>query len=401
MKTNKLIGLVSAFITSMGALLFIAAPHAFAATKTWVGTDCPATNCNWSNVNNWVGGVVPVNGDDIVINASAVTPSNAASTTDDIAALNVASISTSGYQNSVAGGPYRMSINLSQNLIISGNVTHTVAVAAAPAGWSKASFLGLGSGLNAITLGANSTMQNAQITATTLTLGGHTLDYKLDSNYTGTTYNVVGQITGAGTFTIDLPLTVVMFMDATNNYSGTTNINTVDYVSSLGDSTKVFGTSTINISSQSRILFEPKVAGAVTIANPINVTAPTVTGSFLSNQIEFWSGGGANAYTVPNITLLGNARFGVNDISGAVSVNLAGIIANGHCIQYDTDNGKAANFSNGPAACVVAVAAGKAAPNTGFASIGSNPVVILGASFIGATALLVLARKTAKSTAKK
>ncbi|MEO8862990.1 MAG: hypothetical protein ABI354_01575 [Candidatus Saccharimonadales bacterium] len=400
MRTNKLVALIATFVASFGALFFMAAPHAFAATRTWVGTDCPATNCNWSNVNNWSGGVAPVNGDSIVINSDTVTPAKFQATTDDIAALSVASITTSGYSNS-SQGPYSMTINTTQSLTITGNVTHTVTATAAPSGWNIASFLALGDAVHPIVLGGNVTTQNVALIASTITLGGNTLNYNLDPTYTDTTFSLEAQLTGAGTFNIDLPTNVALFLDDTNNYSGTTNINSVNYVSALGDSTKVFGTSAVNLSSTARILFKPIASGAVTINNAISVTPPTVTGTFLNNQLEFWSETGGSSFTIPNITLLGNARFGTNDLAGAVSVNLAGITANGHCIQYGDGNSDVANFSNGPAACVVAVAAGKKAPNTGFASVSSNPIAVLAVSFASAGAIYYIARRSAKSTSKK
>lgn len=196
-----------------------------------------------------------------------------------------------------------------------------------------------------------------------------------------------------------MPTTVVLFLSNTNDYSGTTNLTSVDYVSTLGGLITAFGTSDINIGSSARILFSAD--GARTISNNISITPPAVTGTFLNNQIEFWADTAAVTYTVPHITLLGNARLGINDLAGAVSVNLAGITANGHCIQYDDNNIKAANFTNGPAACTVSVASQPKAPNTGFSLLKNSPMAVLALTSGLALGIALISRRLAKQTIRR
>lgn len=397
---KKEMGKLKAALLTLGfssiAGLFIGVGHASAATITWSGGDCPATNCNWSNTNNWVGGVAPVSGDSVVINASSSTPDAAESTDMDIPGLTLAGITTSGYSNA-SGTPYTMDIVLGQDLTLSGPVTHTLATAAAPSGWNKATELVIGNA-NVLTISGTVTMLNTHLSTTTLNLGGGTLNYTYDNTgiYT-TTLSIEPQITGNGTLTIDVPTSQAFFMNDTNNYTGTTNLTSLDYTDSLGDNTKIFGTSTINISSKARILLAPSLTTA-TISNTINVTPPTVTGTFLTNQIEFWSQSGATTFTAPNIHLLGNARFGVNQTNGAVTVNLAGITANGHCVQYGDNNSEAANFQNGPASCVVSVAASAApaAPNTGRKLLQTNTLLALVGTLLASASIVYMTRKVAR-----
>jgi len=369
----------------------------FAATKTWVGTDCPTTDCYWSNGNNWQGGAAPVNGDDIVITSNAVTPDAFDGTLNDISNLSVKNIAVSGYAKSA--NSYMTISNTIGNataLTITGNVTYVAPVVAAPSGWYAAERLAIDH--NTITLGADSIFTQVSFTASnTLNLNGHALTYiRTLGDGAGTTVGLSPTITGNGTLNIDVPLTTALFMKGVNTYSGVTNINTVDYVNSSDvPNVAMFGTSVVNLSSQGRILFEAD--GAQAINNTINVTPPTVSGTFLSNQLEFWSGSAAVTYTVPNLHLLGNARFGVNVINGAVTVNLAGIVVNGHCVQYGDGNGQAANFLNGPSACVVNVSGTPATPNTGAQIVFGNPIVVGVLGLAAAATVVFLARRTAKN----
>lgn len=373
-------------------LAFGSSGTAAAATQTWTGADCPATDCHWSNVNNWQSGVAPVNGDDIVINATTTNPDSFETTYNDISNLSVHNISISGYATSQ--NSYMSIANTSGNatpLTITGNVTYTIPSTAAPSGWYPALSLLLTHGT--LILGADSTFTDVRTnSADTINLNGHALSYVRNLSSVGqsaSTMSLDSLITGNGTLNIDVPLTIALYMNGVNTYSGVTNINSVDLISSLDvPNVGTFGTSVVNLSSQGRILF--RADGAQTISNTINITPPTVTGTFLSNQLEFWSATAPVTYTVPSINLLGNARFGVNNVSGAVAVNLAGITTNGYCIQYGDDNSDVAYFSNGPSACVVSVAS---TPNTGFALLSSNPLLVFAATLVASASLALLGKK--------
>lgn len=242
-------------------------------------------------------------------------------------------------------------------------------------------------------------MVTDEASGNSITLGGHVLTLTATSLYVGTTYSFDAKITGNGTFTVELPTTLALFLSNTNDYSGTTNLNTLDYATVLGGLITAFGTSSINIGPSARVLFDAD--GAQTINNNISITPPTVTGTFLTNQIEFWARTTSVAYTVPHITLLGNARLGVNNLAGAVSVNLAGITTNNHCIQYGDENRDVSYFSNGPAACTVNVAAQPKAPDTGFSLIKNNPVVVAAVTTVTALGIALISRRLAKQTTRR
>jgi hypothetical protein len=395
MKMKKLF--VLSLLLSVG--IFLKGSSAFAATKTWIGTTCTASSdCNWSTTGNWQGGVAPTTGDDVVINGDTSVKSL---TTQDITSLSIASITTSGY-DPISTGDGFVTIDNTAGLTITGNVTHNAPSIAPPSGYTKQDSLNIN---GAVTLGANSIFTNAVTSYSSgdsIALGGHTLSFVANSLYSDaqSTMSIDTPISGSGTVNYAIPTSVVLFLTNGNTYSGTTNINTVDYVTVLGGLTNAFGSSTINISSSARVLFSAD--GAQTINNPINITPPTVTGTFLENQIEFWADTTAVTYTVPNITLLGNARLGVNEIAGTVQVNLAGITTNGHCIQYGNENYNAGNFTNGPAACVVNVAGTTPVvpktPNTGFGLIMNNPAATLAGTAVAAFGIYAVSRRVSRKT---
>lgn len=65
--------LLIALGSSAAFLLITQTGMAHAATRTWTGADCPATDCNFSNTDNWVGGVAPSNGDSLVFSNTGFT----------------------------------------------------------------------------------------------------------------------------------------------------------------------------------------------------------------------------------------------------------------------------------------------------------------------------------------
>lgn len=369
---------------------------AVSTTKTWVGTACALStpNCSWSEETNWQEGAAPVDGDNIVINMSATTPDNGVSTINDIPNLVINDITVSGY---VTSDTSAMSISSTDpiNITINGDITLNTPTVAAPSGYFPAKLLDIGGldGLN-ITLGADSIFTNVYSMAVNdeaINLNGHMLTVKITSLAEGLSYWFAYKITGNGTVNYDLLTTSRLQLNDTNDYSGTTNLISLDYVTTLGNSFGMFGTSDINIGPSARILYEGD--GNITISNKISITPPTVSGTFLNNQIEFWSDTADVFYTVPNITLLGNARLGTNTVTGTVTVNLAGITTNGHCIQYG-DEGDDGIFQNGPAACIVDVAVPITAPNTAIKNlILSNPIVVAIMGIFSATFVVFMFRR--------
>lgn len=365
--------------------------NAFAATITWDGTDCTATSdCDWSTDGNWAGGTAPVNGDDVIIHGDVTVKSN---TVNDIASISLASLTTSGFTGGAMGD---VSIASATPLTFTGDVTHQAPSASTPSGYAIQDNLLLTSN---IVLGADSAFTDIRISGSvtnTITLGGNEFEYNLTSLHSGSTDNITPIITGTGIFTINIPTSVALFLNGDNDFSGTTNLNTADYANVSGSAVNstVFGSSAINIGANARVIFDG--LGTFNIPNVINVQPPSTTGSFLNDQIIFWAQGGAANFVVPNVTLLGDARFGVSDSQGTVSVNLAGITTNGNCIQYGDDNDDMSFFSNGPTACTVSVDGGTntpSAPDTGFAALRTNPAVTLLAGLVSAGSLILIGRR--------
>ena len=389
--------LVLSLLLAVG--IFLKGDSAFAATKTWVGTACTSSSdCDWGTGSNWQGGSAPTNGDDIVFTASTSVDSV---TNQDISSLTVNSITTAGYydvnDSGSAVGNVGISVTNGNTLTLAGPVNHTLA-SSPPTGYAAQEILYL---TGNVTLSDDVTMTNVRLGVTVdgdvITLGGHVLTYTIADTYSGDIINLTPKITGSGTFTVNMPITTMLYINNSNDYSGTTNLNSVDYVDSLNGLTTGFGTSTINLGANARILFGGD--GAITINNPINITPPAVTGTFLSNQLEFWGETTTANYTVPHISLLGNARMGVNNVGGVVHVNLAGITTNGHCIQYGDENRDVEYFTNGPAACVVAVGTQKPkVPDTGFGLLMNNPAVTIGGTFAAAGAIIAISRRLKPAT---
>jgi len=110
MKTSSLF---RPLIASAAALALLAAPSAFAATRTWSGT----TNGTWSTSTNWGAGPAPVAGDTI-----AFTGLNNVATTNDLAAdTSFAGINFSG-SNVATSGNFTLSGN---RITLAGNITTT------------------------------------------------------------------------------------------------------------------------------------------------------------------------------------------------------------------------------------------------------------------------------------
>ncbi|MEI6054275.1 MAG: hypothetical protein WCQ49_02820 [Candidatus Saccharibacteria bacterium] len=373
---NNKIKFISMFVIaalSMGVLSFVTTTSAFAATRSWVGTACAATgDCSWSETTNWQGGVVPVNGDNVFIDNLGAPDEYG--TFMDIANLTIANLTVTGVRNApdsniTIGGAQGSSFT------ITGNITYAApALSSIPNGYYAARLLDIST--HDITLAGDSVFTN--VTGdTSIALGGHKLTVIAENAAVDDTYGFEFLITGNGTVEYRIPADAALFLNGLNSYSGVTNLVSMNYATTTDqDYTGTFGTSVINIGAAARILY--KGDGNITINNKINITPPSVTGTFLDNQIEFWDDTTSVVYTVPNITLLGNARIGTLSSSqgGTVTVNLNGIIANGYCIQYGSVNDDGI-FQNGPAACVVEVAA-PAVPNTAFNLSLANPVIILG-----------------------
>jgi autotransporter-associated beta strand protein len=100
---------LSIALALLGALL--SAASALAAPITWNGGATPSPN--WSDGGNWVGGIAPVAGDDVIFINGAADPLT--STVDS-------PLSVSGITRNPTGGSTVMTINTMGNLTLNGNI---------------------------------------------------------------------------------------------------------------------------------------------------------------------------------------------------------------------------------------------------------------------------------------
>ncbi len=346
------------------------APDTFAAVQTWTGTDC-ATDCNFSNTLNWQSGVVPVNGDSVVM-------SNVGLPTNDITNLSLVGLTLNGAL-----------LTLNANMIINGTIdsgSASTTMRVTPTG-----DLVLGGDT---LVRSTSSMQIAESGGA----GGQVMLNSFDLTYdttgsTGDSY-VRAPITGAGSVAFDGDQR--MFIDSINTYSGTTTIFT-DRLIVNSVSTNPFGSSAVTIPAAGSVEFNGHTG--LNLANTFTIegTASTDPNVIIGiTPLRFLG----TSYALSGIVLNGNSRFS-NPMDAAV--DLAGITANSFCIMYSGDN-----FSNGPTACSLdGLAAGGsgavsdeavAAPNTALRILSANPVIV---AILGVLSLAALALTARNVAAKK
>lgn len=379
----------------LSAFSVFSMPNARAAgTKTWSNTDCTGgtPNCNWSDVNNWIGGVIPVNGDDIVFDNSTLIPAN--SPTNDINGLAVNSVSF------INAGSGANTIVLGSGLL-GGDLTVNTAIFQAASATTDNLIKGtmlLGGTVtvtgnnNHLTLGSSSAGQANDI----LNLNNHALNFVDVVNQGATPKVTVNDIiSGSGTVTYNGTHTKFV-LNGLNSYSGTTNVTaSSSWVGGDVVSQQPFGTSTIVVSSAAGIKFN--YTANTSITNAIRLTGGTTTTGLPVSIYFANSGASSMTYTVPNITLLGNVRLSNDSLA---LVNLTGITANGHCIEYLTAGALVSTpYTGGPGICVTPVAASSSstpkAPDTGLALVAANPIIGLLTATSALTILVVTIRKLA------
>lgn len=412
MKINRLAHLSALITLLMVLLIVIYIPKVNAAgTKTWSGTDCIGVshNCNWSDVNNWIGGIIPAAGDDVVFDNSTLTPAN--SPTNDISGLAVNSLSF------INAGSGANTIVLGSGLL-GGDLTVNTAIFQA-ASVTTANFI-----KGTLILGGNVTVTGS---GNNLTLGSSSAGQANDiiklNTYTLNFVNVVNPgsapkvtvndiISGSGTVTYNGAQTRFSLIGL-NNYSGTTNV-TASNTWLGGDvvGQQPFGTSSIVVSSAAGIKFA--YTSNTTISNPIRLTGGASTVGLPISIYFANAGSGSITYNIPNITLLGNVRLS-NDL--LATVNLTGITTNAHCIEYLTGGTLTSTpFSGGPTACVApspvvpvtttttapattatptptVTTVTPGAPDTGIGRVAANPLLTFSSSLTAALILVIIIRR--------
>lgn len=376
MKSKKLLVFGFGFVISLAAFLFVSDGQAFAATKTWTAG---GSDDYWSTSANWSPSGAPSNGDDLVFNLTSPNTGGI----NDISGLSIKTITSSGTSNGL--------FETEDPLTITESIVNT--------GTHKAIELGA-----VLTLGGNVTVRGIGFNsgAGSIALNGNTLTV-LDASPVNDhmIFSLSVPVTGNGGITFNSPQTNIQF-GAVNTYSGTTTVLANDgLLFSTGSGAtplNAFGTSSIIIGPDASISADlSEVSSGATWSNPITIQQSSVGNNFWDfstnfNSLYFYGLNGT--INVPNITLLGSTRFGA---SSPTIVNLAGITANGHCIEYGRDNWSADRFQNGPAGCVV-TAAGPATPDTGFEKLTSSPVAVMAVSTLTAGAAILLARRYSKSS---
>jgi fibronectin-binding autotransporter adhesin len=180
MKTNKLGLVLSVFAASLIAVLFVSAPHAFAATATWTGG---GSDTNMNTAANW-GGVAPVAGDDLVFPANITNRTVANNYT---AGTSFNTIAFSGVASAAS------------NYTISGNSIVLVAgITSSMTGTASSSTISA-----PITLGGNQTFtissgSGLYLYAPTFTISSFNLTVAIPNTNNST---IGGDITGSGTLT--------------------------------------------------------------------------------------------------------------------------------------------------------------------------------------------------------
>lgn len=394
MRLKKLVDIGSAAVLSLSSMLIINLPTVHAAgTVTWTGTDCTAgsPDCTWSDTNNWSGGVVPGNGDDVVIDTSVNQGS--AINTNTISSLAINSLT---FINNTPSNP-NYTLDLGSGLTINSAITQAS---------SSTTTIPVIEGN--IALGGDVLVTGNYImdftdtspsTSAAINLNGFMLTFSDTGNTTGAPIVSISiPITGSGGVVYNAPQTDFQ-MSGASNYNGTTDVIATALPVRLGASQTgvgIFGNSTVTIESGGSASFNSD--SSATVNNAITV-AGTTSGSPITS-LTFGCNLSCTGVTIsaPNITLNGDTRFSNTD--AGVAVNLAGITANGHCVEYLEAAGASGTFQNGPTACQVNTTGGGSSsdggsapgtPDTGLAAIIAHPVQTLLITSVMAIALLAIA----------
>ncbi len=356
MKITKLIAeatAVAAFVAAFG----LGGSSAFAATKTWTGADCDKSgvnDCSWSDINNWSDGAAPVDGDSLMFNVSVSTGGLLAEdgtvflqSQNDIAKLNIFDI------NVVGSGELRIvvspKLSAKPELTLSGNIKAA----------STITYFAFSPGN--IILNSDSSWTNVSDNntvgldaANTLNLNGHTLTIEPYTN-SPLTVNLGAKITGDGGVVYNGGSATTVFLNTANDYTGKTDVITGRHQTIADVTDTIFGTSDITVGSAGSLNLSATEEPTWVFSNRITIQPANVNAemSFTNSQLYIWSAAEKQTIKIPNITLQGNAMFNLNDLRGGVKVDLTGIQANGHCVQYGSDNNQASSFINGPAGCVI------------------------------------------------
>lgn len=363
--------------------------NAYAATKTWIGQTTNTNGSLWSNAANWQPAGVPTKDDDVVVDPNTYT--SALRIDGDIEVNSITAKLSSKLNSPVVTIEPDVGSNKAMTVKI-GKSTENV-------DFSSLYVSGKQAPVTVVANGDNVTMKYVGFSyGVTLNLNGKTVNldrFELDNKYDNAP---AAKITGNGTLNLSDSTKSIhnSIGGEINDYTGTTNISDISNLELYY--LNAFGSSAVNVKSSSLdwVLFLKN--------SPADINGKTVPNKFTLNgakdaQVLNFEGSkdtyGQSVPTikVPNISLLSNVGLGTNYIK----VDVTGINANGHCVQYwinSTINQDVAQwFPGGPTTCHVglnygdtgtATGGGSAnkktnlpgVPNTSVGAILSNPVVI-------------------------
>jgi len=372
----------------------------YAASKTWSGAVCAKTvnindaDCMWDNPLNWLGGVVPANGDSLTF--THILSDGHFGPTNNMPGLTINSIIFTDFNSDVDKAMFVFS---PQTITITNGIYNTFDTK------GDLPTFGGGATSDTVLLGGDITVTGVSIgdPVSDINLSGHSLSF-VDTG-TMPLRQIWSKITGNGVvnFNSDGKYSV----DGANTYTGTTNVIKGGVVNGLS-TIEMFGSSDINISDVGEVnytFFSDRI-----INNKITINSKADKNAINSLSLL---GSEGTTISLPNITLNGNARF-LNKTHNLLTVDLAGIKSNGYCVWYtgggDSDiDGPSNGFINGPTMCKeivspvtsdpevpvkTAAPAAPTAPNTAIQKfILANPVIVAALGLTTAAAIFIAARR--------
>ncbi len=306
MKSNKLVAVISAFITSLTALFFIAAPHAFAATATWTGG---GSDTNMNTAANW-GGVAPVAGDDLVFPANIT---NRTVVNNYVAGTSFNSITFNG------------AVSTASNYVLSGN--DVTVVAGINSSMTTATYLENDLNMN-LTLGGPQTIA---ATTSSLLIGGTVSmgAYAITLNSAQQIY-FSGIVSGSGVITKTGAGSILFFTD--NTFTGALNVNAG---SAQAGSMNALGTSAGGTTIASGASLSLCAGDAdKTFTEPLTISGTGVDATTAALNVFPGCGSGSPEH-VPfhTYTLSGLVTLGADTVFSGYQINVAitgTYTANGH-----------------------------------------------------------------------
>lgn len=311
MKIKRLISFGSALLLSLSSLL-VFVPKVAAATITWDGG---GVDSNFSTAQNWVGDVVPSDGDVLTFDNSSLSSNT--TLVNDLTSLSLAGIdftgSTSNPLFTLTGNP----------ITLTGNITTTTT------GMIEA----------AISLGANIAINGSVTTslslnnnATPLALNGFTLTINNDIVYIGK------PITGTNSASIVVSGSLITFGEANPGYNGTITINggRLNVVNgSLGSAT---GPTVIQ--NEGELCYDFGSAGnEVNLAEPFNFQDGKRSGQYPVFSSMTGCSGGVPGAKAGNLTLTGTITLAEDTIVDTeAKITITGTINGNYSISMPSDS---------------------------------------------------------------